>query len=63
MAKIKMAQVAPYSITLAMAQRLTDDELLDAYRTDRLKGQDARELAWKRVGDRIQEYARVMWGG
>ena len=60
---MNISQQPPYSITLAVAQTLTDDELLDALRSDRLKGEDARQYAYSRVGYRYQNYARKMMGG
>lgn len=60
---MNIAQQEPYSITLAVAQTLTDDELLDALRSDRLKGEDVRQFALKKVGKRYQQYARTMMGG
>ena len=42
---------------------LDDDELFDALRSDRLKGEDARQFAYRKVGNRYQQYAQTMMGG
>lgn len=58
---MKMVQFDPHSITIELANRLSEDELFDAYRTDRL---DSEAKSWAgnqpNIRKRMRDYARAM---